>query len=278
MDIRRSVQIGIALCLLGPALIRGQVIWNLDFATRNYPFSWGFSYYSDTPPPIGFIGFVDIGPPYGNAVQLSADSSLCTSNWTATWVAWPPSTNSAPYDPARTFVSFDAFASKLKPFWVKLYYNGGSYVDTRNLQVDVNPPAAGSFQHVSIPLSSFAVTWLTGNPPSVPTAIEFGIRGITTNAALSWGFDSNNVLLIDNLSYVVVPALNAGPNLSIWAFGNAVTLSWPTNSTTFALQESFDLSLLTWTNVPAAPVVTNDINQVTIAPAQGRRFYRLKSL
>jgi hypothetical protein len=222
-------------------------------------------------------GLVDMGSPHGNVLSLSADASLATFNWDVSWALWPRSTNSAPYDPTRTFVNFDAFVSRLKPFWVRLGYNGSPYPDTRDLQIDVNPTVVGAFQSFSIPLSSFSVTWLTGNPAPLPTMIEFGIRGILTNSALSWGYDSNNVLMIDNLTYVVEPAPSPPPALSIAVSDNTVAISWPTNATPFVLQETAALDAPSWTVVTNLTVVTNGTNYVNVAPLLGQNFYRLTS-
>jgi hypothetical protein len=276
MQIRQSVTLCLAVCLFGILPAAGQAIWNLDFESLNFPFSPAWTYFG-SPGPVVTADLFNVGAPHGNVVLLSADSSLCTSNWTALWGAWPRATNTATYDSGRTFVSFDASVSKLKPFWVKLEYDGSSYQNARNLQIDVSPTVVGSFQSFSIPLASFAVTWLTGNPPDLPTYVEFGIRGDLSNGALSWGLDSNNVLMVDNLSYFVVPASNAGPVLNIAVSDDLLMISWLTNGTVFALQESVDLNPPGWTNVASLPAVTNGMNCVSLAPVPGRRFYRLRT-
>ena len=73
------------------------------------------------------------------------------------------------------------------------------------LSTDVDPSGVGSFQHFSLPLSSFSVVALVGTPPELPAQIDSGISGNTTDPATSWGFDAGNTLQIDNISYAVVP-------------------------------------------------------------------------
>jgi hypothetical protein len=55
-------------------------------------------------------------------------------------------------------------------------------------------------------------------------------------------------------------------------------LSWLVPSTSFVLQQSFDLSSPNWTDTPTAPTLdfTNLHYEVTVSPSLGSRFYRLK--
>jgi len=56
-----------------------------------------------------------------------------------------------------------------------------------------------------------------------------------------------------------------------------VTLAWTVPSTNFGLQQSADLT--SWADVTNPPVLnlTNLQNQVTLAPSNSSRFYRLKT-
>ena len=56
---------------------------------------------------------------------------------------------------------------------------------------------------------------------------------------------------------------------------NAVVISWPAPSTGFSLQQNSNLNPTNWVNVSTTPLVTNGLNQVTVSPPAGTRFYRL---
>jgi hypothetical protein len=66
----------------------------------------------------------------------------------------------------------------------------------------------------------------------------------------------------------------APPALMLRASGNAVILSWPDSATGFTLQQNPDLSQASWTDVGAGSLV-NGVNQVSVSPVTGRRFFRL---
>src|SRR5207247_9776683 len=112
------------------------------------------------------------------------------------------------YDPVNKLVNFAVFDSELKTFSVQLQYIGNNPSDFRFLRADITPNAATLWTTYSLPISSFAVTTLTGNPPDVPSNIQFWIGGDPANPGSSWGFDSGNVMMLDNLSYSVVPEPN----------------------------------------------------------------------
>jgi hypothetical protein len=185
----------------------------------------------------------------------------------------PPLTNSLPastYDTNSTFLRFDAWVSIAKPIHIRLYYNSQtSFFDTRNLEIDVTPSVAGAFQSFSIPLSSFSVTWLTGNPPNAPTSLYFAMRGDPTNSTI-WPCASSDVMMLDNVAYAI-----SSP-LAITQSGSGAIVSWPTNSVGFTLQESFASSGAPWTDITNGVSAVGEAYQFTISPATGSRFYRLK--
>jgi len=57
-----------------------------------------------------------------------------------------------------------------------------------------------------------------------------------------------------------------------------LTISWLVPSSGFVLQENFDLNTTNWIDVPLSPALnfTNLNYEVTVSPAPGSRFYRLK--
>lgn len=65
--------------------------------------------------------------------------------------------------------------------------------------------------------------------------------------------------------------------LSIARTNNSVVISWPLAPAGFVLQSTTNLAPpITWTNVPAPVVVTNNRNVVTLAGSVGNAFFRLK--
>jgi DNA/RNA endonuclease G (NUC1) len=65
------------------------------------------------------------------------------------------------------------------------------------------------------------------------------------------------------------------PALAIASSGTSVTISWPSPSTGFSLQENADLSATNWTNF-AGTVDDNGTNMsVTISPLTGSKYFRL---
>ena len=68
------------------------------------------------------------------------------------------------------------------------------------------------------------------------------------------------------------------PHLAIApAATNTILLSWPVEVTTYALQQSPDLSPTHWITLTNAPVVVGSQNEVILPRPQGRMFYRLLS-
>jgi hypothetical protein len=258
-------------CLLAAASASAQTWW--DYTFDQWPLGAGVLMFGTGCDSIESDALItDAGPPQGHVLTLSVDSSACNSAWSISWILNPHVTF-AGYDPERTFLSFDALASKLKPFSVRLEYvdQGGSFA-TRDLWITVTPTNAGTFQHYSIPLTAFSTTYLSGNPPDYPTAVYFFIAGDPATPDTSWGFDTNNVLSVDYLSYTVFP-----PPLSIGAATNGMIVSWPTSVTAFVLQQSSTAEIGSWTDVTNAPVVAGDFNQLIVFPTASQGFYRLRS-
>jgi hypothetical protein len=74
------------------------------------------------------------------------------------------------------------------------------------------------------------------------------------------------------------PAPAPSRRLTINSSGGSLRISWLVPSTSFVLQQSFDLGSTNWTEVPTPPTLnfTNLHYQVIVAPSLGARFYRLK--
>jgi hypothetical protein len=66
------------------------------------------------------------------------------------------------------------------------------------------------------------------------------------------------------------------PRLVITRSGTSVILSWPSPSTGFALQQTMSLKPTNWTSVSQTTSDDGIIKSVTIGPATGNVYYRLK--
>ena len=58
---------------------------------------------------------------------------------------------------------------------------------------------------------------------------------------------------------------------------NTILLSWPVEVTTYAVQQSHDLSPTNWVTLTNTPVVVGSQNEITLPNPPGRMFYRLVS-
>jgi hypothetical protein len=260
--------------LLASHSTTAQVLWDIDFDTSTDLLYWNTTsiYYSGggtIPPPVITSATVNTGEPaHQNALRFSVDASANTDHYYSAWQAIPVAETVATYDPQHTFLSFDLLVYQLRPVHAKIYYCGWLN-NIRNLEIDAIPTVTGSFQRFTLPLSSFTVTWFSDTPPNNPTTFEFGIRGDAAHPDTTWPFAPTNVFLLDNILYTVSPTLsitNSGTNLILW---------WPTNASSFTLQQNLDAASPDWLPVTNSPVKTNGQNQVLVAPVTGRHFYRL---
>ncbi|MBM3832617.1 MAG: hypothetical protein FJ403_04970 [Verrucomicrobia bacterium] len=71
-------------------------------------------------------------------------------------------------------------------------------------------------------------------------------------------------------------ASSANPKLAVTRAGSNAVLSWPTSAPGFVLESTSTLAPANWTVVTPAPVVNAAQNSVTVTPASGTRFYRLR--
>lgn len=94
-----------------------------------------------------------------------------------------------------------------------------------------------------------------------------------------WGDNSNSTA--DNPDdpfrtlEVYISAVRVPPRLSLACATNSVILSWPTNSTGYALLQNTELGSTNWTAVTNSVRVIGGQNQVILSPAAGNAFFRL---
>lgn len=103
---------------------------------------------------------------------------------------------------------------------------------------------------------------------------EFRIyAGAFTPAQITADFNAgpNTVVLPPPVQGSTTPKLSAGKA------GNSLVLTWPASATGFSVQTTAALgSAASWTAVSATPVVTNNLNQVTLTIGAQSAFFRLK--
>jgi hypothetical protein len=113
------------------------------------------------------------------------------------------------------------------------------------------------------------VSFRSVTPASGTAGISFSDQPVVRGVA-----DSNaSVLTADYINGTVTPI--PLPSLKITQAPTSVTLSWPTGSTGFVLQESADGSTAGWTTVQTTPVVSNNENLVSVPLTSSKHFYRL---
>ena len=117
--------------------------------------------------------------------------------------------------------------------------------------------------------SDFGVTWAGTNlPPSIVNAgsVACSADGTELVAAVYQG-----AIYTSQTAAVPTPALN------ISAANGNIILTWPTGLANCTLQLKSSMSGNTdWADLPATPVVTNGLNQVTLPMTAGQSLYRLK--
>jgi len=89
--------------------------------------------------------------------------------------------------------------------------------------------------------------------------------------------DGNKVVAVATPGGIWTGQTTPSPKLNLTPSPTNVTLAWTVPSTNFGLQQSADLT--SWADVTNPPVLnlTNLQNQVTLAPSNSSRFYRLKT-
>jgi hypothetical protein len=105
----------------------------------------------------------------------------------------------------------------------------------------------------------FAVSGTLGQPDASPQPMTGG------NFSLTGGFWS--------LIAVQTPG---APRLTIQlTSANAATVSWPSPSTGFTLQQNTDLNTPNWVAAPQTVTDNDTIRFIMVSPPAGNRFYRL---
>jgi hypothetical protein len=78
-------------------------------------------------------------------------------------------------------------------------------------------------------------------------------------------------------SLLSVAQTPGGPLLTVTHSGSSVRFSWSSPSTGFVLQENAVIGSTNWLDVVQVPADDGTNKTVTVSPAYGSRFYRLKS-
>ncbi|HWD21076.1 MAG TPA: sialidase family protein [Verrucomicrobiae bacterium] len=110
----------------------------------------------------------------------------------------------------------------------------------------------------------FGVTWRNAHAPR--TYFQPSLACSADATALLAVVGINNQLAVARLT----------PALEIQPMANALTLSWPWPSSRYALQQSSDLSSMSWGDVTNNIIVTNYRNQVVLSRSAAQAFYRLQ--
>ena len=74
---------------------------------------------------------------------------------------------------------------------------------------------------------------------------------------------------------VTAPIVTTSPTLKIGLVANNVVLSWPTNASTFTLQQNADLAVTNWTTFSGSISTVGTNQTATISNLVGRLYFRL---
>ena len=128
---------------------------------------------------------------------------------------------------------------------------------------------------------------ITAMPTDAGTPLLIGTRGdlftkmkgdiaeiIIYDIALS-GADRNAVLTYLASKYAIDIGAVA-PSFTVSRSGNDITISWPASAGGFLFESSDVLPAANWANVPFNPPPPGQNPSVTVTPATGNKFYRLR--
>jgi hypothetical protein len=109
------------------------------------------------------------------------------------------------------------------------------------------------------------ITWSTNTAPNEPWVSVAS----SADGSLLVAVASNGAI------YVSKTQVSSLPLLSISPVSNQFVIAWPTNATSFVLQQNVNLATTNWTTVTNAVNPTGNQNQVFISPLTTNRYYRL---
>jgi hypothetical protein len=120
-------------------------------------------------------------------------------------------------------------------------------------------------------------------------ATEFELQESTNPAGPNWAAVSSVPSFIASQNQVTVPVPTGaryyrlryvgarGPGMSIAKTGtNSAAIAWSAAFAGFALQQNTNLATTNWTAVTNVASQVSGLNQVTVSPLPGNRFFRLK--
>src|SRR5262249_44225145 len=102
---------------------------------------------------------------------------------------------------------------------------------------------------------------------------EFGFSNVFTVTPLLPPLPAASLLGLHGFQLQLLPRLTSTVTST-----NTIVLSWPTEQTTYALQQNPDLSPTNWMTLPNTPTTVGQNQQVILSvPPTSRMFYRLVS-
>ncbi len=268
LQMKNSLAFFLGLSILGfwPQVLTGQVIWQTDFESIPGPNRIGIVGGG------GVIALTNIGSPYGQVLW----NAFPTQQGALLSMQFNDPFCCPTYDPTRTVLMFDAFASAQKPICIELFFHESSpsAFNSRLLRFYLMPSVAGSFQTYSLNLASFSASRTDGRPPEVPQSLTFKMESWASNV------ETNAVVMLDNIKCEMLPGPTICPSVNVAASGTNLMLSWSTNSSAFSPEETTDLAKGSWTNLTVTTfnLITNGQNQLLVSPGPGPKYYRLIAL
>jgi hypothetical protein len=151
---------------------------------------------------------------------------------------------------------------------------------TISLRLSVSALAAMLFVITSsevLAQSKYALTWVsTGGAIGTTTGAKYSLSRTTGSADADLMHGSVHTLAGSFWSGTVLASQSGPPLMSIALTPTAaITISWPSASTGWALQQTSSLSTTNWTDVPTPPTDDGTNKSVTMPRPAVDKFYRL---
>jgi hypothetical protein len=129
---------------------------------------------------------------------------------------------------------------------------------------------------------NYSINWYTiggggGSSSGTNGATTYSVTGTIGQPAtgsMSGGTYSLTGGFWSILAVVQTPGL---PILSITRSGTQAVVSWNAPATGFVLQQTANLAANTWTNSPATLTTNGGVISITVSPASGYQYFRLRN-
>src|SRR5262249_6760695 len=130
-----------------------------------------------------------------------------------------------------------------------------------------------------VPSGSYGYTYNTNLPTSLLHGSEIWLQvRMQSSGGIIYSSFSGAGVVRDGPAFAFDAVVVPSPSLSVQSGGgDTLTLSWPTSTGAFAVQQNPGLAPSQWTTLTNTPVVVGAQNHVTVPKTQSGMFFRLIS-